>query len=296
MEIEKIKSFISGLKNIKLNKINLDRISEKLFSGKIDKKDLKGNLLLNLSLLIRHFIVTHKNMVTMILVSVAGAIIVIALYISSFEAKVNKANTQFEIGLSLYKRAFFDEKLSPEERGKSLSDSIKQFGYVIHTFSSTPIKYDALMYQANAFFELQDYNNALKKYQELLDKKSHYYFADQILINIGKCNEQLNNLEGAIAAYQKVVNQYKNKPAVAQAKFQIARLNEMANKVNEAIQGYQDLIRDHARSIWSQEARRRLLFLQTMAPPQPKQTPKQKLPSPGNPPMPSPQSIDQLLK
>ncbi len=285
------------LDKIKLDKFKLDRIVDKLFSGKIDKKDLKQNFLLNVSLLIRHFIVTHKQLVIMILLGIAGSIILIAFYISSHEKKIGEANKWFEGALSYYKRAFVDEELTPEERGQSLGESIKRFQYVVNQFSSTPLKYDSIIYQANAFFELQDYNNALKKYQELIDKKSRYYFADQVLINIGKCNEQLNNIEGAMSAYQTVIDKYSHKPGITQAKFQMARLKELSNKANEAFQDYQNLIKEYPQSVWAQEARRRILFLQTMAKKKPEQSqpPGQPQQQPQQSQQPA-QSIDELLK
>lgn len=280
---------------LKLDKFKLDRIINKLFSGKIDKKDLKQNFLLNVSLLIRHFIVTHKQLVTMILLGIVGSIILIAFYISSHEKKIGDANKWFEVALSYYKRAFVGEELTPEERGQSLSESIKRFQYVVDQFSSTPLKYDSIIYQANAFFELQDYNNALKKYQELVDKKSRYYFVDQVLINIGKCNEQLNNIEGAMSAYQTIIDKYSHKPGIAQAKFQMAKLKELSNKENEAFQDYQNLIKEQPQSVWAQEARRRILFLQTMAK-KPEQSQQPGQPQQPQIPQQPAQSLDELLK
>lgn len=281
------------LDKLKFDRFKLDKIVDKLFSGKIDKKDLKQNFLLNISLIIRHFIVTHKQLATMILLGIAGSIILTAFYISSAEKKFGEANKWFEVALSFYKRAFIGEELTPEERGQSLSESIRRFQYVINQFSSTPLKYDCMIYQANAYFELQDYNNALKKYQELIKKKSRYYFADQVLINIGKCYEQLNNIGGAMSAYQTVIDDYSHGPAVAQAKFQIAKIKELTDKVQESFQDYQNLIRDHPQSIWAQEARRRMLFLQTLA--REPQKPQQQ-PQPSQQLQPSLQSLDQLLK
>lgn len=252
----------------------LDELIDKLYSGKITKKEMKQNLLVNLSLLVRHFIITHKNLVMIILAGIAASVILIAVYISSYEKSVNEANKYFESALSFYRKAFVEKDLTPDQRMQSLNDSINRFQYVINTFAGTPLKSDSIIYQGNAYFEMADYNNALKKYQEIIDTKPKFYFADYVLINIAKCYEQFNNIQGAITAYQSVIDNYPDKPAVAEAKYNLAKLKELTNKVNEALQDYQNLITAHPQSLWAREARIRAMFLQTLSKPAQKpQTP-----------------------
>ncbi len=237
-----------------------------LFSGRFIKKDVKQNLLLEWSIKIRHFIMANKNIVMYSLAGLVLLLVLIGFYLSQQEKKINEANKWFERSISLYRRAFVEKELSPEERYKALQDSINGFQYVINNFSGTPLKYDSLMYQGNAYYETQDYNNAIQKYQELIRKKSNYYFADFVLMDIAKCYEQLNNIQSAIDTYNIVINKYKKRSNVSTAMFNLGKIYELSNKLNEAVQIYQQLIQQFPNSIWSQEARRRILFLQTFAP------------------------------
>ncbi len=282
------------------NKFKLDKIIDKLFSGKINKKELKQNFLLNISLLIRHFIITNKKLVSIISFGLIALIILSFVYIHSYEIKVNEANRWFEIALSFYRKAFIEKDLAPDERGKAINESIKRFQHVIQNYGNTPLKYDAMMYQANAFFELGNYNNALKKYQEIIDKKSRFYFADFILINIAKCHEQLNNIQGAVSSYQAIIDDYSDGPAVVEAKFYLARIKELTRRGKEAVQDYQNLIRDHPQSIWRREATQRILFLQALSGGAgPQQTKQPSPPKPQKSQQPQPQQgniIEQLLK
>lgn len=268
MDLKKAKQSLDKLKNIKFDRTKLDEFVDKIFSGKIDKKDLKQNMLLNLSILLRHFIIEHKRAVLYALSGIALILILIAWKLHSNEKQINEANAQFEVAISLYKRAFIDKDLTVAERAKSINDSIRRFELVINRYSGTPLKYDSIIYQGHAYFELMDFNNALKKYQELIDKKPHHYFADSVLINIGKCHEQLNNQAQAITAYQKVIDKYSKSVSVPEARFQIAKLKDISGNPAEAVQLYQSIIQEFPRSTWSQEARRRLLFLQSIALPQ----------------------------
>ncbi|MBU1077143.1 MAG: tetratricopeptide repeat protein [Spirochaetes bacterium] len=272
-------------------KLDPTPLIEKLFSKKISKKDMKGNLLLNISLMIRHFIVTHKNLAIMSMTGLFAFIIFLAIFFRSYEKKVGEANKWFEISLSFYRKAFIDQDLTPDQRVQSLRQSIGRFQDVVNRFGGTPLKYDSLMYMGNAYFEIGDYNNAIKKYQELIDKKSGYYFADFVLINIAKCYEQMNNIQGALTAYQSVIDDYSKATAVAEAKFSIAKLKELTNQADEAFQMYQNVIRDHPQSVWAQESRRRILFLQAIAkkapapkPTQPTSPVKPSMPQTGNQP------------
>ncbi|MDD5066508.1 MAG: tetratricopeptide repeat protein [bacterium] len=248
-------------------RFNLDELIEKLFSKKLFKKEIKGNILLNLSLQLRHLIITYKNFVIFGGAVIIVIIIGIGIYINNYEKNVNEANKWFESSLFIYRRAFLEQKLTTEERMQSIQESINRFQYVINTFPNTPLKYDALMYQGNAYFEIGDYNNALQKYQQIIDEKANFYFADFILINIAKCYEQLSNIQAAVDTYNKIIKNYKKKPNIANAMFNLGKIYELSNKINEAFQMYQQLIQQFPYSVWSQEARRRILFLQTLARP-----------------------------
>ncbi len=261
MNLTELKEYYKTFKE----KIRLEKIADKLFTKSTGKKTLKQNILLNISLMIRHFVVAHKNLVLMIMLGFIALIIFFFIYLNTIEKKTGEANKWFEISLSYYRKAFIDKEMTPEQRMQSLKQSIGRFQDVINRFGNTPLKYDALMYQGNAYFELGDYNSALQKYQELIDKKSRYYFADFILINIGKCYEQINNLQGALDAYQTVIDDYKKKSGVAESKFNKAKIKELTNKVQEAFQIYRNILQEHPRSVWSQEARRRILFIQALA-------------------------------
>ncbi len=290
MDLNTLKNKINQIRD----KFKLERIVDKFFPRRITKKDMKQNFLLNISLLIRHFVVTHKNLVMMLLIGIFAFIIFIAVYLHSYEKKVGEANKWFEISLSFYRKAFIERELTPEQRMQSLKQSIGRFEDVINRFGQTPLKYDALMYQGHAYFEMGDYNTALNKYKKIIDKKPGFYFSDFILINIGKCYEQLNNIQGALSSYQSVIEDYSKGPALAEAKFNIAKIKELTNKINEAFQSYQKIITEHPQSVWSQEARRRVLYIQALAQkPHPKQKPK---PKPKTEPNANTQSLELELK
>lgn len=246
-------------------KINLN----KLFETKIRKKELKRNLLVEFGLWLRHYIIEHKPTAYTVLGILIMLLIAIPIYLRSYYKEVNEANKFFEYGLGAYRRALTAQDFTPEERAKLLQDSIKQFQFVINEFSRTPPAADALFYQGNAYYELGDYNNALKKYEEYAKKYSRKYFADLALINVGKCYEQLNNFQGALYAYQKVVEKYSKRAGAAEALFHLGKIYELSNNINQAFSYYNKLVSEYPYSPWAREARLRVLFIQTFGISQP---------------------------
>lgn len=238
-----------------------------VFFQKFYKNEFKGNILVNVGLALRHLITRYRNYFLMAAAVAVIIFISLLLYVSGYEKKVNEANRAFESALSLYRRTFIEKDMTPESRYQSLQESINGFQYVINSYSATPLKYDALIYQGNAYFELNDYPNALQKYQQLINEKSGHYFADFVLINIAKCYEQMNNIQAAVETYNRLLSQYKKKSNAAYALFSLGKIYELTNKLNEAVQIYQQLYQQFPYSVWSQEARRRILFLQTFAQP-----------------------------
>ncbi len=252
-----------------------------LFGKKLDKKQVKKNLLLDLSIKIREYIIEHKHITYAILIGIVILLIAIPIYINNYNKKVEESSKFFEYALSAYKNAFYNKDLTPEQRIQSLKDSINRFGGVAARFSGVPAYYDALFYQGHAFYELGDYNNAIKVYEKLADQNSSYYFIDFVLIDIGKCYEQLNNIQGALSSYQKVLDKYPKKAGAAYAMFNIAKIYELSNKIQESVKYYRQLTQKYPNSVWSQQARKRLLFFQTfmVRKPQPKQSPSNALPA-----------------
>jgi len=238
-------------------------ILDRLFSTKINKKELKRNLLVEWALSAKEYIIEHKNIAYGILIGIVVIIIAVPLYISSYNKKVDEASKFFETGLYFYRNAFYNKDLTPDERLNNLKESIKRWEFVVREFSSTPVAKDALFYEAGAYYELGDYNNAIKKYEELYNKDDDYYFIDIVLIDKAKCYEQLNNLQGALASYQKVVEDYPDSAGAPYAQYNIAKIYELSNKLKEALQGYQKVVANYKYSIWAQQSRKRMLFLQT---------------------------------
>jgi tetratricopeptide (TPR) repeat protein len=245
-------------------KFNLERLFEKLTSTKISRKQIKRNILVEFGLMIRRYFITHKNTVYFVLAGFFCILIIIPIYLKSYDEKIDKANKDFEQGaLGVYRQAFADEKLSPEERANLLQYAINGCQYIIENYKDTPVAADALFYQANAYYELGDYNNALQKYQDYVKKYPKKYFSDLAQINIGKCYEQLNNFQAAVEAYQKVISKYPKRHTVPEALYNLGKIYELNNNLNEAFNFYNKLISEHPYSPWAREARLRVLYIQS---------------------------------
>ncbi len=235
---------------------------DKLFAKRVSKKEIKKNILVDIGLWIRHYLVDHKPTFYSILLGIALVLIIIPFYIQGRNSKIDQANKFFEYGLGAYRRAFVEKDLSPEERANYVKDAIRNFQYVIDNFNGTPPAADALLYQGNAYYDMGDYNNALNKYKQYAEKYSGKYFADIAWINVGKCYEQLNNFQGAEQAYKKVIDDYADSAGAAEALFDLGKIYELSNNINEAFNYYNKLVSEHPYSPWARQAKLRILFIQ----------------------------------
>lgn len=95
--------------------MKLDDIINKLFSNKLDKKALKQNFLLNISLQIRHLIINYKKIVLYILSGIAVIVLAIIIYVLTYEQKVKESTRLFEVAFYYYNQATMNQSLSQDE-------------------------------------------------------------------------------------------------------------------------------------------------------------------------------------
>ncbi len=77
----------------------------------------------------------------------------------------------------------------------------------------------------NIFYQyLDNYDEAARAYQKLLDSYPKYYMASFVQYRIGECYRQLKKYDQAIEAYQKVIKNYPKEWEAQAAKKRIEEL------------------------------------------------------------------------
>ncbi len=182
-------------------------------------------------------------------ISALGVIIVLSIalmfYLSSTK---EKAYTLEKDAYNFYYNIDLKNPLPETERWKK---SLELFQKAIG-IKSTPV---AQFYMGNSYFNLGDYNNAIKAYLKFIDKyKSEeemlplvYQKLASAYIKTGKGDEAVKTLE-SLAKFKDGI--FKDTALILEARYY-----ESAGKNEDAMKKYKELVRDFPSSTWGAEAK-----------------------------------------
>ncbi len=93
-----------------------------------------------------------------------------------------------------------------------------------------------------------DYDNAAKKYIELVDEDPKNEFADKALNNAAVCYENTRRFESALKLYERIFREYPNSKLADAALFRVAVNAENSYDFDKAVENYQRLVKDYPAS------------------------------------------------
>ena len=89
------------------------------------------------------------------------------------------------------------------------------------------------------------YDEAAKKYIELVDEEPRHEFADKALNNAAVCYENVQRFDSALRLYERIVNEYPSSKLADAALFRVAVNAEKSYDYDKAIDRYQKLVKDY---------------------------------------------------
>ncbi len=93
-----------------------------------------------------------------------------------------------------------------------------------------------------------DYENAAKKYIQLVDEEPKHEFADKALNNAAVCYENERKFDSALKLYERIFREYPNSKLADAALFRVAVNAENSYDFDKAVDSYQKLIKDYPAS------------------------------------------------
>ncbi|MBI3182546.1 MAG: tetratricopeptide repeat protein [Myxococcales bacterium] len=93
-----------------------------------------------------------------------------------------------------------------------------------------------------------DYDNAAKKYIELVDEEPKHEFADKALNNAAVCYENVRRFESALKLYERIFREYPSSKLADSALFRVAVNAENSYDFDKAVDNYQKLVKDYPAS------------------------------------------------
>lgn len=93
-----------------------------------------------------------------------------------------------------------------------------------------------------------DYEQAAKKYIELVDEEPKHEFADKALNNAAVCYENSRRFDSALKLYERIFREYPNSKLADAAVFRVAVNAENSYDFDKAVESYQKLVKDYPAS------------------------------------------------
>ncbi len=211
-----------------------------------DEEEVKGKALETLNLL------RQKKKVLIYSLSTIGFIIIVALILIIYSSSIKKEAYSFEIeAYNYYYNINLKDPLPDEQRWKK---SLELFQKASDTKATARVQY----YIGNCYFNLGDYDNAVKEYLIFIDR---YKRVEKILplvyqrlasayMKSGKTEESLRTLD-ALAQFEGGI--FRDTALILQARYY-----EAVGKPEEAEKKYREIVNDFPSSLWASEARAKI--------------------------------------
>ena len=161
---------------------------------------------------------------------------------------------------------FSDWQSAEDEQKGDLAEEITATGEeMIDKFSGMYAAARAHMVLGRLAYTREEYTAAIEHFTALADSQPKSYLAPVALMHAAVAHESAGEYENAIAAYQRVRENYSTTfPEVAHALFSIGRLYEELEDRDAALQAYNEVVDDFSSSNWTNLARDRIIYLETI--------------------------------
>ncbi len=120
---------------------------------------------------------------------------------------------------------------------------------------------DLVKFKLGARFNLADqlmqkgeYDEAAKKYIELVGEEPRHEFADKALNNAAVCYENVRRFDSALKIYERIFREYPSSTLADNALFRVAVNAHQSYDFDKAVESYQKLVKDYPASARRQDA------------------------------------------
>jgi TolA-binding protein len=203
--------------------------------GRLTKKELKQDKLVELAYKAEAFYLSHKNLV----LGIAAAIVVVVAGTWLVQTSMQSSRDQENYDLTLAKMLYGSGQLEESKSG---------FTKVLSTASGDPAG-EAQYFLARIAFEQGDFAQAERQFRKYLDQHSVDDMMDcAALSGLAASLESLGNLEEAAKTYEQASTEYPSEPYSPQGLLEASRLYVKINQPNSAKKLYKTIIEKYPES------------------------------------------------
>lgn len=220
-------------------------------SHRIDRKTLKQDEFRTITNTTLDYITEHQKKIIQIAVIVL--VIVTAFSVIRSYNYRNKINAEFM--LSQAERTYNDGTIESDQ--ERLEKAISQYEKVVISYPRTQSARWADTRIAKCYFELRDYEEALNKYNEVLDKTRNKNDRDSLLLQKGAVLESLGKYDEALETYNNIELRPATQHLSGIVMLATGRCYEQLGEYEKARDSYESITQLDENSPWRTEIEKR---------------------------------------
>ncbi|MFO0794375.1 MAG: tetratricopeptide repeat protein [Candidatus Brocadiaceae bacterium] len=146
-----------------------------------------------------------------------------------------------------------------KDRNAALSTAAEAYKHVRNTMSSSSASPWVLFQLGNVCYSLKNYDEAVRAYNEFLEKYSSHPLVSIVKQSLGYAYEEKGQFQEAVRQFDEILAQ--NNFLAAQVKWDAGRCYEKLNQTSDAVNAYTKVIELSPNSNWATMAQYRLSAL-----------------------------------
>lgn len=216
----------------------------------------------NFKTVLATFIANNRVPFMVIAAVVVVLVIGVGIYTYVHQNRVEQSAAAAEQMQSL----FSDWQATEDDQKSELAEEITATGNTtIDKFSGMYAAARARLVLGRLAYAQEEYSAAVEHFTALADTQPKSYLAPVALMHAAAAQEKSGEYENAIASYQRVREKYADSfPEVSHALFSIGRLYEQIEDRDAALQAYNEVVDEFSSSNWTNLARDRIIYLETI--------------------------------
>ncbi|MFW6274567.1 MAG: tetratricopeptide repeat protein [Spirochaetota bacterium] len=197
---------------------------------------------------------------------IAAVVVVLVIGVGIYTYVHQNRVQQSAVAAERLQTLFADWQDAEDEEKDELAEEISAAGEeTMADFSGMYAAARARLILGRLAYAQSEYSTAIDHFTELIDSQPKSYLAPVALMHIAVAQEKAGEYEKAIDTYQRVREKYSDTfPEVAHALFSIGRLYETIEDREAALQAYNEVVDDFSSSNWTNLARDRIIYLETI--------------------------------
>lgn len=200
-----------------------------------------------------------KRLLVLLGATVLVAAVIVILF--AFESRANRQAAALGYEALRYYHGDLPGSQKDAKAEPDYQKALERYQEIVEKYPRSPSAIPAQYYIGNSYFGLKNYDEAAKAYRKFIEKyPGNRDLTALVYERLGYTALMQGKTQDALDAFKKIV-QMKGTNNQDQALFEIGRLYEKMGQQNEAIEQYKTIVKDYTKSPFAIEARVRIKSL-----------------------------------